>query len=126
MITNIHDVGFLPGGESLKYGPHRRIVVMKNRENNPLADEWFRRTRKTMAELSRLNYAFLVDHNPNGYYQVDFIKCRDRGSILKWCREQWGESAHDGRWYLIPRESYNPRMLVRNEEDLVLFRMTWE
>lgn len=121
----MHGVGFLPGGESLRYGPSVRIVVMKNRESSPLIEEWCRRTRKSLHDLSMANYAFLVDQDTNGSYRIEFVKCRDRNRILSWCHEQWGESDPDGQWILFQRESYNPRLIVRGDDNLMLFKMVW-
>ena len=124
---NIHDVGFLPGEMSLKYSSPVTIKVLKNRSMDPrMVEKWFRRTRRSLHDLAMANYAFLVDQNPNGSYQIEFVKCRDRARILSWCCEHWGESGPDGQWILIQGEGYNPVMIVHGEENVMLFRLVWE
>lgn len=100
---------------------------MKNRSiSSTLVDEWCLRTGLSLHDLQMADFAFLVDQFPNGDYQVKFIKCRDRDKVLSWCRQQWDESALSGRWYKIPGQSYNPTILIHNENDVTLFKMVWE
>jgi hypothetical protein len=126
MSSNLHDVGFIPGGASLKYSSPLTFTFKTNNEVPAMIEEWCRRTGRSLDDLARADHVFVVDKNPNGKYQVDFVKCRNRESIIAWCHAQFGRPGKDGRWFLIPRESYNPRMIIRDEDAVVLLRMVWE
>lgn len=127
---NIHDVGFLPGGMSLKYSSPVTITVLKNRimETPKMVEEWCRRTQRPLHDLLMSNYAFLVDENAdNSGYLVNFVKCRNRDLILEWLTENLGEPRSDGRWIMSElTQTYNPAFTICSEEDLVFFKMVWE
>lgn len=120
---NLHGVGFLPGGESLKYDRPPVIQVLKNREDSRI-QEWCRRTGSTWKDLQMMNYAFLVDQTPDGVHQVQFIKCRDRDLVIAWCMKSW--SAPDGvRWGMLPTQAYNPCMWVLDSSDVAELLLVW-
>lgn len=116
----------LPGGLVRNRAPFAKIAVMTNRSNTASITEWCLRTGRSWHDLQMSDFAFMVDRSPNGDYQVQFIKCRDRDRVISWCCQQWGESSKAGRWYLVPSESYSPRMFIHDESDVTLFKMVWE
>jgi hypothetical protein len=125
MITNIQDVGFLPGGKSLKYGSSR-FVVMKNRSDGmTVAEAWCQATGRSIRDLHMANNAFFISGS-DGTYEVDFIKCRNSESVIGWLLAQWGDPGKDLVWEELGRSRYNPHILIRGEENLMLFRMVWE
>ncbi len=127
MSSSTNDVGFIPGGASLKYSSPLTVTFKIDYEASAMVDEWCRRTGKSLKDLQMADYAFIVDKTINGLYHVDFVKCRNREAVISWCQLQWGEPGEEGAWLLAPGKGYyNPRIIVRDDNAMVLLKMVWE
>lgn len=118
---------FLPGAMKATLTSLMSRWMKVEKEVPALMDEWYRRGGKGIGDLLRADYAMLVDRCHGGTYQIRFIKCRNGIRVLSWCQEQWGDPGAGARWELMEHhDTYCPRILVRDEEAMILFRMVWE
>ena len=124
---NVHGVGFLPGGKSLKYGSSPTVQIPKNRNPDVTRqiDEWCMITGRSLHDLAIADHAFIIRNNSPDTYDVEFVKCRNRESVLEWCTVQWGESDPDGIWDIAHMDKYSPYLFIRGEENMILFQMVW-
>ena len=77
-----------------------------------------------------MDYAFIIsssnNNNDSDVYNVDFVKCRNRKSVIEWCWSQWGEPGPNGAWDEAHVTRYSPYLFIRGSDNLMLFRIAWE
>ena len=89
---------------------------------------YMRVTRRSSQWIMQQSYIAMIHkiETTEDCYVLDFYKSRDDGAMLKWCNEAWGEPKVSLTWWTILSDQPQLQLVVRGEERLTQWKLTWE
>ena len=81
------------------------------------------RSGKWIQQQHYIALIYSVYNNPD-LYMIDFFKSRNDEVMLAWCKNMWGPPQPGGEWW---QEGFGSlRIMVRGQERIMHWQMTWE
>ena len=89
---------------------------------------YMRVTGQTGQWIQRQSYIALISkyHNTDDCYLLDFYKSRSDYRMLEWCESVWGAPKVGETWWTCRFDAPALQIVVRVEDKVTLWRLTWE
>ncbi len=89
---------------------------------------YMRVTGQTGQWIQRQHYVAMIHKLPSteDTYLIHFYKSRSHAVMLEWCESVWGPPQVDNSWWQMTNDIPALQIVVKGEDKVALWRLTWE